>query len=159
MAIGAIWADIWDEAIWNTTIWSQVGVEPEPEPEPSPRKGASKRKRKRYVVEVDGQLIPAASIAEVQAVLANARELAQQTAPKDVRPKVRIKPPRVAVRTASGPSTSQTIQREVRRTQDFINTTYRRAQESLDRTLEIAMLMRRKMQEDDDEEAVIALLL
>jgi hypothetical protein len=23
MAIGAIWADIWNEAIWDTTIWSQ----------------------------------------------------------------------------------------------------------------------------------------
>ena len=30
MAIGAIWAEIWDETIWDTTIWSQEAATPEP---------------------------------------------------------------------------------------------------------------------------------
>jgi hypothetical protein len=26
MAIGAIWGEIWNEAIWNTAIWAQAGA-------------------------------------------------------------------------------------------------------------------------------------
>jgi hypothetical protein len=32
MAIGAIWGDIWNEAIWNTAIWAQEAGEDDPVP-------------------------------------------------------------------------------------------------------------------------------
>lgn len=157
MAIGAVWGEIWGD-IWDTAIWSQditvsLGAQKK-------RKGGGRAQRKRFVVEVDGQFVQVSTISEAQAVLAQARELAQESARRDVRPKVRIKPPRVAVRTVNGTiPTSPVINREAKRTQEFINRAYRDAQTSLERDLEIALLMRKAMQEEDDEEAVLALML
>lgn len=31
MAIGVIWGEIWDEAIWNTAIWAQAGSDTAPD--------------------------------------------------------------------------------------------------------------------------------
>lgn len=152
MAIGAIWGEIWNEAIWDTSIWSQDAVE-------QAKKGGRSR-RARYIVEVDGQFIQVATIAEAQSVLAQAKELATVTAQKDVRPKVRIKPPRIAVKTASGkPTTSQTLQRSVQTTQQAVNQIYRKAAAEIEQTRELARLIHRKLEQEDEDEAILALML
>lgn len=120
------------------------------------------RKTIRYVVEIDGQHIAVASFAEAEALLMQAREVAKESAPRDVaRAKTRIKPPRVAVKTASGRNTtSAVLQRAVKAAQASINTTYRTAFESVSRDREIAELMTRKLRDEQDEEdAILALLL
>lgn len=137
----------------TVTITVSLGVRPK-------TGGRSRKRQIRYVVEVDGQFLEVANVAEVEAVLANARELAEVAAPRDVKPAVRIKPPRIAVRTASGePSTSQTIRRAVQNTQAAVNAIYRRAQVELEQNREISRLIHERIAQEDEEDAILALLL
>lgn len=136
----------------TVTITVSLGVQPE--------RGGGRSKRIRYVVEVDGQFIEVSNIAEVEAVLGQAKELAEVSAPRDVKPSVRIKPPRIAVRTASGqPSTSQVIRRAVQSTQEAVKAIYRKAQADLEQSREISRLIHDRLSQEDEEDAVLALLL
>jgi len=125
------------------------------------RGGRSRRKGRRYVVEIDGQYFPVANISDAEALLMQARQMAEEAAPRDVgKATVRIKPPRVAIKTASGAeTTSVTLKREVKRTQEIINKIYRDAYESIERTREISRLLHKKLEEEDEEEAILALLM
>ena len=121
--------------------------------------GGGRRKRRRYIVEVDGQFIEVATIADAEMVLQQARELAEVAVEKVDAPARQI--PRVSVKLISGrETTSKVIKREVKRTQAVINRIYQNAQERIERDKEIARLMQAKLrEEEDEEEALIALLL
>jgi len=123
--------------------------------------GRTRKKGRRYIVEIDGQYFPVANISDAEALLMQARQMAEEAAPRDVgRATVRIKPPRVAIKTASGAeTTSVTLKREVKRTQEIINKIYRDAYESIERTREISRLLHKKLEEEDEEEAILALLM
>ena len=115
-----------------------------------------RRRKKRYVVEVDGQFFDAENITAVQAALAQAREVAEDSVSQIVTSRI----PRVTVKTSSGkPTTSVIIQREVRKTQDIIRDIYTKAAKSAAVDQEIAKLLKIKFDEEDEEEAIIALLL
>jgi len=122
-------------------------------------KGGGK-KRKRYVVEVDGQLIQVASVQEAESVLQQVRDLAEQSALKDVQTEVVPKPPRVSVKTISGKaSTSKTIQAEVKKTQRVINTAYIKQADANAQNREISELLIKKIEFEDEEETKLILLM
>ena len=128
---------------------------------PSKKGGRSKKKTVRYIVEIDGEQIAVSSISEAESLLLQARELAKESAPRDVaQARTRIKPPRIAVKTASGArTTSATLQRAVSNTQEAVSAIYRKAAENIERDREIARLIQRKLRDEDDEEAITVLLL
>ena len=131
-----------------------------PAPEVSTKGGGGRKKRLRYVVEIDGKLIQVANISEVQSVLLQARELAEQSAQQDVKTAVAPKPPKVKVLTVVGKATtSQTIRRDVVATQKVINREYNRAAKRIAIDNEIAQLFRVKFAEEDEEDSILALLL
>ena len=125
--------------------------------------GRSSKRSSLYYVEIDGEIFFANSISGVESLLARARELAEEAAEKALaslpaeQKKVRIKPPRVAVRTRSGNTTSQTIQRDLDRTRKELKDIYRRVQQRAEETFEISMLLRRKIRLEE-EDAIISLL-
>lgn len=122
------------------------------------------RRRVRYMVEVDGEQIEAVSIQHAQQILEQARELAEESAETDVfkaiEAKRPVKVPVVKIRTAKGNKTaSLNLQREVRDTRQAVERIYKRAEQRIRETQEIARLMHAKLQEEDDEEAILALLI
>ena len=128
----------------------------------APSVGGRSRKRPRYVVEVDGELIQVASVEEAELILLQVRELAQESAARDVTTPVTPKPPRVAVKTLSGKrSTSKALNTAVARTQKTVNAAYLKASQDIARDREISALLvkRIELDEQDDEEAIIALLM
>lgn len=126
-------------------------------------KGGRVRKRRRYVVEIDGQFFDADNIAAVESLLAQARLAAMESAPRDASGApagVRLKPPRVRVKTGAGRvTTSVTIQRDVERTQKRINAIYRKAQQQIAEiraeTQRAEAVLRRKRR---NNESIISLL-
>jgi len=119
-------------------------------------------KRKRYVVEVDGQFFEVPTIAAAEAILLQVRDLANESAARDVKTSVAPKPPRVSVRTISGgKTTSVTLQRQITRTQQVVNQAYVRRAKQIDQDIEISQLMIVKIEQEerDDENAILALLL
>ena len=126
-----------------------------------PKKGG-RVGRKRYAVEVDGELIQVASISDVEAILAQVRELANESAEKDVQTPIAPKPPRISVKTASGNrTTSKIIQREVRRTQSVVSAAYQRRAKDISQDVEISQLIQKRIESDeqDDEQAAVILLM
>lgn len=126
---------------------------------PGKSKGGRTRKRKRYLVEVDGQFFDADNIAAVQGLLKEAETAAMEAAARDTRnfpEAIRIKPPRIRVKTGSGQNTtSTTLQRDVAQTQQRVNEIYRKAQVRVD---ELHQAIKRREQREE-EEAIISLLL
>ena len=122
------------------------------------RKGGRVRHkgRKRYVVEVDGQLFHASSVAEANAILEQVRELAEEAAQQStVRPRIRVK-------TAAGKEiTSKPLQNAVIKTQVAVYEAYERKAKGNAIDQEIASLMHAKIarEQRDEEMAIIALLL
>lgn len=112
-------------------------------------------RRKRYVIEVDGQIFEVASPQEAQRVLLQLRELAKESAERDVQTPVVPKPPRVSIRTISGKRTrSQQLENAVRQTQRAVTRAY------VARANDIARMLddKRKAEERDEEEALVALM-
>jgi hypothetical protein len=134
-------------------------------PTPTPSAGGrSKKRRRRYVVEVDKQYFEVNSIAEAESVLAQVRELAEESAERDVVTEATPKPPRVTVKTATGKTTtSKVLAREVKRTQKVVNKAYSRAaqlfKQRLDIDKEIGQLLRAKIHREDEDATIIALLM
>jgi hypothetical protein len=125
------------------------------------KKGGGVR-RPIYIIEVDGEKIPVTSIAEAESILLQVRDLAQESATKDVTTATTPKPPKVTVKTVSGNvTTSITLQREVERTQKVVNQAYIRRAKQIEQDIEISnlMLIKIEQEERDDESAIIALLL
>ncbi len=126
------------------------------------RAGGRRKKRARYVVEVDGQFIEVSNVVEAEAVLQQVRDIAEDSAQRDVKSAVVPKPPKIAVRTISGAkTTSVTLQREVKRTQTVVNQAYIRRANDIKQDIEISklMILAIEKEEADDESAIIALLL
>lgn len=122
--------------------------------------GRVKRKR-RYLIEIDGQWFDADNIPQVRDVLSQAAEIAQESADEDVRrgQNIRIKPPVIRVKTVSGDALSDTIQREVKKTQQVIADIYLKAYQEIEQIREISRLMHKRMDEEEEEEAIMLLLL
>lgn len=124
------------------------------------RRGGRTKKQKRYIVDVDGKLFEVATIAEAESVLQQVRDLAQVSADTEVTTPVTPKPPRVSIKTISGnKTTSQTLQREVKKTQRVINRAYTNAARAVARDTEISELLIKKINDEDEEDAILALLL
>ena len=128
--------------------------------------GISKRQRamrRRYLVEIDGKWFDADTVKSVHSLLEQAKEVARESAEKDVANtpfRVRLKPPKIRVKTASGKqSNSVTIQRDVAAAQRAINKIYLDAQRQIDQIREISHLMRRKIEMDEEEDIIKLLLL
>lgn len=117
-------------------------------------------KKRRHVVEVDGQYFDVRTVAEAQAILAQVRALAEESAERDVTTAVTPKPPRIKALGPSGkPTTSVTLQREVKRTQKAVNLAYINRSKELAQSIEISELMLKKQQQEDEDELIIALLM
>lgn len=126
------------------------------------RGGGRIRAPKRYVVEVDKQIFFVNTISEAEALLARVRELADESAERDVTEPVTPKPPRIKVRTGTGKkTTSQALQREVKKTQTVVRQAYNRRAQSIAQDIEISRLLLEKLEKEarDDEQAIISLLL
>lgn len=124
------------------------------------KKGGRSRRTIRYIVEIDGERIPTASIQEAEALLSQAVEVAEESADRDVRRSIRIKPPRISVRTGSGKQTaSVSLQRTVKRSQARVAEIYDKARERIETEREISRLIQRRIRDEDEEEAILALLL
>jgi len=122
--------------------------------------GGRTRRRRRYSVEIDGEFIAVNTIDEAVSLLTQVRELAEESAVRDVTTPVTPKPPRVKIKTGSGnPTTSKVLQREVRKTQKAVNRAYIEAAKRIAQAQEISELMIKKLREEEDEEAIIALLM
>lgn len=125
--------------------------------------GGISRRRRRYLVEIDGKWFDAGNISEVQSLLGEAKEIAEQAAQRDVvnaPQKVRIKPPKIRVVTGSGSQTSSvTIQRDVASTQRAINKIYLDAQKEVEQIREISRLMHKKIEAEEEEEIISLLLM
>jgi metal-dependent amidase/aminoacylase/carboxypeptidase family protein len=82
MAIGAAWAEIWNEAIWGP-VWSQDAPSPPAEDDETTTGGIARRKprkKRRMFVEIDGNQFPVNSAAEAAQLLSQARALAERKA-------------------------------------------------------------------------------
>jgi hypothetical protein len=149
MSIGAIWADIWDEAIWGA-IWSQTEVEPQPEPE-STQKPAGRSKRRRYFVEIDGQEFEVSNPDEAAVLLERARTVAVKAIEKARAAPIRIdqgiQRPRINTKSVE-------LKPIVRQARKEILSLYDEAI----RDIEIRALMARA-DEEDEEEAIIRFLM
>lgn len=120
------------------------------------------RRKRRYIVDVDGQFFTVASIAAAESVLLQIRELANESAIRDVKTAVAPKPPRISIKTLAGKkTTSVTLQREVRKTQLAVIKAYATRAREISQDIEISQLMIAKIKQEDadDENAIIALLL
>ena len=127
-----------------------------------PKGGGRTRRKKRYVVEVDGKFIHVNSISDAESILQQVRELADESAEKDVKTPVAPKPPKVGIKTGTGKATTSiTLQRAVEQTQKTVTQAYTRAasrirkEREVDR--EISTLMLEKM--DEEENVIIRLLM
>ena len=141
------------------TIATHQATVTEGEVEETPAKSKGGRKRKRYIVEIDNQFIEVASVADAQAVLEQAREVAEDAATQLTEPVKDI--PRISVKLISGKETkSKVLRRDVKKTQQAVEWIYRKAQQRIDRDREISRLLQAKIrEEDEEEEALIALLM
>jgi len=141
------------------TIATHQATVAEGEVEETPAKSKGGRKRKRYIVEIDNQFIEVASVADAQAVLEQAREVAEDAATQLTEPVKDI--PRVSVKLISGKETkSKVLRRDVVKTEQAVEWIYRKAQQRIDRDKEISQLLQAKIrEEDEEEEALIALLM
>lgn len=134
----------------------------------APQRGAG-RSRKRYRVEIDDQSFEVSSPDEAQALLAQARQLAEQRADEALqrslkaqkRPKrqvlrdARKALPEPTVRVEGDDAVAQQILQLVQGFSQEIALLYR----STLQTIEIGALMRRVHDEQDEEDALLALLL
>jgi len=134
-------------------------AEEEADAEETPAKSKGRQKRKRYIVEIDNQFIEVASVADAQAVLEQAREVAEDAATQLTEPVKDI--PRISVKLISGKETkSKVLRRDVKKTQQAVEWIYRKAQQRIDRDREISQLLQARIRdEEEDEEALIALLM
>ena len=134
-------------------------AEEEADAEETPAKSKGRQKRKRYIVEIDNQFIEVASVADAQAVLEQAREVAEDAATQLTEPVKDI--PRISVKLISGKETkSKVLGRDVKKTQQAVEWIYRKAQQRIDRDREISQLLQARIRdEEEDEEALIALLM
>ena len=134
-------------------------AEEEADAEETPAKSKGRQKRKRYIVEIDNQFIEVASVADAQAVLEQAREVAEDAATQLTEPVKDI--PRIGVKLISGKETkSKVLRRDVKKTQQAVEWIYRKAQQRIDRDREISQLLQARIRdEEEDEEALIALLM
>lgn len=141
------------------TIATHQATVTEGEVEETPAKSKGRRKRKRYIVEIDNQFIEVASVADAQAVLEQAREVAEDAATQLTEPVKDI--PRISVKLISGKETrSKVLRRDVKKTQQAVEWIYRKAQQRIDRDREISRLLQARIRdEEEDEEALIALLM
>ena len=156
-AIGDAWADgAWNYSSWAVGAWLVSSAVPAA----TPQTGSSKKgKRPRYVVEVDGELIQVASIADAEAVLLQVRELAEQSAQNDVKSPVTPKPPRISVKTVLGKQvTSKALSESVKKTQRVVSSAYIKAAKEFKQNQEISQLLIAKI-EEDEEDSLITLLL
>lgn len=152
MAIGAIWGEIWNEAIWDTSIWSQSAVEPQPELESTQKPaGRPKRPRRRMLVEIDGQDFEVSSAEEARVLLEQARKIATKAIQKARETPLRVSRgiPRPRI-TTEAPELRQVVAQARRDIGDLYD--------GLSRDMEIAALMRRR-EEDQEEEAILRFLM
>lgn len=149
MAIGAIWGEIWNEAIWNTAIWSQVAAEP-PVPEATQRH-AGRSRRRRLIVEIDGRDFEVSSEAEAIELLSRAKQITQTVVEKARAAPTRInrglQRPRISTKDLELKQAVAQAHREITQLYD-----------DAFRDLEIRALMRKQF-EDEEEEALIRLLM
>lgn len=149
MAIGINWAAIWNEAIWATPpIWSQDAAPPEPEPEAT-QKAAGRRRKRRYFVEIDGQEFDVESVEEAQALLSQARSLAEQVVTRE-RNSIIVKP---GLRVPQIRTPNKELVPAVQKARAEIRDLYA----ELKRDLEIRYLLAKA--DEDEEEAIIRLLI
>lgn len=122
---------------------------------PAKKSGGRTRRKRRYLIEIDGEFFDAETVAQVRALLSQAKEVAKEAAPRQ---NVRIKAPRIKVRLESGaPIKSKAITREVDQANRVIRGIYKRA---ADQVAELREKMeRREKRRKKDEEAAILLLL
>lgn len=122
--------------------------------------GGRSGKRKRYVVEVEGEFFEVASVQAAQEVLQQLRDIAEESAKKDVTSAVTPKPPRVSIKTGKGKATqSAPLKKAVKQTQKKINRAYVQAARAKQRDTEIAQLITRKLRDEQEEEEAKLLLL
>lgn len=137
----------------TVVITVSLGVQPA-------SKGAG-RKRRRYVVEVDGQTFEVASVAEAQAVLDQARALAEAHAQSQVQRSVKRARRRgkalreLTLELPSIETQSLVLEPLIAQAQADIRAIYER----IARDAEIRELMRIKLVEEDEEDAIVTLLL
>ncbi len=121
--------------------------------------GGRKRRLKRYVVEVDGELFDVENISQAQSILQRVRDLAEESAERDVRTEITLKPPRIKVVTVTGKATtSKILQREVKRTQQVVRKAYNEAARRLSVNREISNLILKSIEREDDLAAIMLLL-
>ena len=121
--------------------------------------GGRRKRVKRYVVEIDGKLFDVENISQAQSLLQQVRDLAEESAERDVKTEVSPKPPRIKVVTVTGKAiTSKTLQREVTRTQSVVRKAYNEAARRLAVTREISDLMLKSIEREDEEAAIMLLL-
>ena len=126
---------------------------------PAITKGRRKRV-KRYVVEVDGELFDVENIVQAEAILQRVRDLAEESAERDVQTEVAPKPPRIKVLTITGkPTTSKVLQREVKRTQQVVRKAYNEAARRIAATREISQLLLKSIKREQEDDELAAMLL
>ena len=142
-------AGAWADDAWFGTSWYNIGSG-------SKSGGRTKGKRRRYIVEVDGEFIPVASQQEAEDVLLQVRELAQESAERDVKTEVVPKPPRVSIKTAAGKVTkSKRLNDAIEKTQKTITQAYTKVAKDIEQSKEIEQLINKTI----EEESLITMLL
>lgn len=125
--------------------------------------GGRSKARRRYIVEVDGNFIPVASIADAETVLQQIRDLAEQSAQQDVKTEKRPAIPKIRVKTATGKATtSAPLQKAIEKTQSVVTKEYTKRARQIAQDNEISVLLLKKIaqeEHDDDETAAMLLLM
>ena len=135
-----------------------TGKIPGPEPTPSAAP-TGRRRKKRYVVEVDGELFDVDNIAQAESILQRVRDLAEESAERDVKTEIAPKPPRIKILTRTGKATtSQVLKREVKRTQTVVRKAYNEAAKRIAVNRELSDLMLKSIEREDEDAAAMLLL-
>lgn len=143
----------------RTPYGSFAGKTPGPEPTPDVAPKGRRKRVKRYVVEVDGELFDVENISQAQSILQRVRDLAEESAQRDVHTEIAPKPPRIKVLTVAGKvTTSQVLKREVTRTQQVVRKAYNEAARRLSVNREISNLILKSIEREDEEAAIMLLL-
>jgi hypothetical protein len=123
--------------------------------------GRRSRRKRQYSVQLDGEYFVFNTIAEVEEFLAMVRKEAEERVDEIVTTVAVPKPPRITVKTRTGKATtSQAIQKAVKRTQKAVIRAYAEAAKRREVDQEISQLLTKKIrEEDDEEEAILAILL